>query len=233
MVVISSTSGSIISKNWIVTADDDNYPLTVSKASADGIKAGISFIPLPPEVDLEVSYHRVEKIIRYKSNNSDSQNPISFNKIVLIRVKEPFVFDKTRKPIKLFNAGEKLYPGKIAQVSGFGLLPINGSSWPYRLHSREVTIMDSELCNQIYKAKDITNGLPKGFICTDYEKNMTQKNIKYLYEYGGGSLIVDGRLAGIVVSTADQVTNLQNPKFFIDVAYYRDWIDQHVDQPLL
>lgn len=179
---------------------------------------GICIRLLRLKEDCEGTIHNVDKIVRYKSNSSET--PTSYFRIVSMLVKEPFIFDKTCQPIKLIDSDEKLTPGKLANVSGFGFFSIIGSNWNFKLHSVEVPILDLNI---------ELGGVIKGYVCADYRKNSLPVNAKY--HHRGGSLIVDGRLAGIVISNYFSF-NPQNLKLFINIAHYRSWIEQHVDQPL-
>lgn len=64
------------------------------------------------------SVHKIKGI--HKHHGYHTTGGIYLNDIALVIVEQPFVFDDTRRPIKLYDAAEKLTPGVSANMSGFG-----------------------------------------------------------------------------------------------------------------
>lgn len=201
--------GSIIAKNWIITAGH----CAGQSASSLKIRAGTDL------TQKGGSLHQVDKIILHEKYGFKS-NGVPLNDVALMRVKEPFQFDETRRSIDLFRAGESMVPGKMANVSGFGL--VRGHYFPRKLQWVQVPLIENDKCNEAYLEK--YGGVPEGYICAAYYgkggKNACTGD-------SGGPLAVDGRLAGIV-SWSYNCAEPDYPTVYADVAYYRDWIDQYV-----
>lgn len=136
--------------------------------------------------------------------------------IALVKVKEPFVLDETRRVIKLFNATEKLTPGTVANVSGFGW---NSNS--ESLQSVELPIMDLEICKLKFGAEDLEEGL----VCAGYGDSKVKKGVYAGDE--GDPVVVEGRLAAMVALPFSSTTG--RPALCTDIAHYRHWIDRHVE----
>lgn len=232
---VDSRSGSIISKNWIITSENYHHP-NIYIPSKYQVRSGVSFLNFDEQPNGML--HQVDKIVMYE-RPSNATGPEPLNWIVLMRVKEPFVFDETRQPIELFKAGEKSEPGTIAKITGYDLFCLSGHFSDSVLATAEVPIMDWNACNRTYNQyideKVVAAsglGIPEGHMCADYGAPESEQ-VSCL-ENLGGSLTVDGRLAGIISLQQPCMKEfVHNPKVFIDIAYYRDWIEQNVDQPLL
>lgn len=84
--------GSIISEHWVITAGhciyDDNEDLR--------IRAGANF------VNRGGSLHTVDRTIIHERYELTGQG-VPLYDVALVHVVEPFVFDNTRRPIKLFE----------------------------------------------------------------------------------------------------------------------------------
>lgn len=211
-------AGTIISKNWVITSSPH---LKLSYLQHYRIRAGGEFL----NSYFKGSVHRVDKIVFWERRYENSTGPELFSQLALMRVAQPFRFDETRQPIKMFESGEKVTNGKIANISGFGIF-LNNHWFPYQLEWAEVPIMRYEECNDLYQAKE-GKGIPEGFICGDYKYNLW-KNLA-CYETEGGPVTVDGRLAGVVGTHYGCPESATNPKLYFDVAYLREWIDKHVN----
>lgn len=186
------------------------------------VRAGANF--LITDKNFDGSVHHVDKIVNYEEKNRTSgyKGLTPFSRLVLMRVKEPFKFDETRKPIKLLKTGEEFVPGTIANVSGFGVFDL----FHKRLQSAEVPLINLDTCNKTYRVDIYLTdnfgahvGIPQGYVCADYSENT--RSINSYYD-GAGSLTVHDRLVGILSVTPGARQFSKNPKLFIDVAYHRE-----------
>ncbi|XP_044019239.1 trypsin-1-like [Aphidius gifuensis] len=168
--------GSIISKNWIITAGhcSGGPPITYK------IRAGSTYH------NKNGTLHTVDKVIRHENYGSDRYgHPL--NDIALMHVKEPFVLDKTRQIINLFNLGEESPANALSIISGWGN---TGNTYPAQLQIVQVPIITKRDCNNDYSS---SGGIPVNQICAAYDeggKDACQGD-------SGGPLAIDGRLAGI------------------------------------
>lgn len=211
----SACSGNIISKNWVLSS---SLIISPSHISDYRIHAGVDFL----DYDDSGSFHQVDRIVMFDKNFTGR---VRIPQVALIHVMEPFEFDEFRQPIKLFESHEKLTPGKIANISGFGLFRWS-TAGPLKMEYAEVPIMDFDECNEFYETID-KQALPEGLVCADYAGNNSSGNA--WFSVGGGPLTVDGRLAGLVPSHLKISRNRRDPKLFFEIAYLRNWIEKYVD----
>ncbi|XP_016837090.2 trypsin [Nasonia vitripennis] len=206
--------GSIISTYWVLTAGHcvKSDPFNLN------IRAGTSIR------DKNGTIHKVDNIIRHQ-NYFENSYRVPSNDIALLKLKEPFVFDKTHQPIKLFQAAEETAPGVEAIITGFG----ETNKWGYdgQLQTVSIPIVSKELCNKAYV--DIAGGISEGQICASYyeigRKDSCQGD-------SGGPLTINGRLAGIS-SWGYDCAKPKYPGVYTEVAAYRNWIDEYVFEQCL
>ncbi|XP_034948279.1 polyserase-2-like [Chelonus insularis] len=196
--------GSIISKEWIVTAGHcvggATSRLTIRAGSTLHNKNG--------------SYHNVAQVIRHEKYGSNSRG-LPENDIAVIRVEEPFQFDETRQPIPLFNDLEEATPGAISVITGWGNT-FNG--FPDNLQTVNVPIVSKAQCNESYKT---VGGIPENQICAA----LPQGGKDACQGDSGGPLAIDGRLAGIT-SWGIGCARPGYPGVYTEVSRYRSWIKQ-------
>lgn len=200
--------GSIVNTNWVITAGhcSKEEELTVRSGSSLREQGG--------------SVHLVDKIVFHP--RFGRKNGIPQNDIALLHVKEPFAFGKTRQPIRLFGAREKVSSGKMANVTGWGK---TRTTTPENLQSVEVPLIDTDLCRQAYN-NSASMTVPEGYICAAY---FGEGGKNACHGDSGGPLAVDGRLAGIV-SWSYGCAEPDYPTVYTDVAYYRNWIDKEMER---
>ena len=162
------------------------------------------------------SVHQVQKVVRHEKYVTNNYG-IPVNDVALLRVKEPFQFDNTRKPINLFEQDEEAAGGVKSVITGWGN---TGKGSPIQLQTVTVPIVTKELCDKAYKSY---GGLPKGQICAAYYneggKDACQGD-------SGGPLTIEGRLAGIV-SWGNGCAKPFFPGVYTEVAAFREWINEH------
>ncbi|XP_008560609.1 trypsin-2-like [Microplitis demolitor] len=201
----NSCGGAIIAKNWVLTTASCpvEYGMIVHAGSNVTNAGG--------------SYHTVARVMKHEAFKVNVTG-VSSNNIDLVKVYQPFVFDKTRQPIPLFNVNEEVEPGTLATVAGWG--QISNEEYiltSYNLISVSVPIVPNDQCDELlYKF----GGLSKGLICAGYledGKNACQGD-------GGSPLVVDGRAAGLV-SWGRGCALPNYPVTYTSIAAYRSWID--------
>ncbi|XP_044582557.1 trypsin-1-like [Cotesia glomerata] len=196
--------GSIISKEWIVTAGH----CVSSSVSTHTIRAGTTFH------NNDGSHHTVAEIIRHEGFGSD-ESGFPINDVALIRVNEVFQFDETRQPIPLFNPDEEAIPGSISVITGWGNTL---SEFPDNLQTVNVPIISKAQCNENYASY---GGIPENEICAAYPgggKDACQGD-------SGGPLAIEGRLAGLT-SWGIGCARPEYPGVYTEVAAFRSWIKQ-------
>lgn len=218
--------GAILSKSWIVTTGLDCVKIRDSWIETDDddfvVQAGTD------AMRKNGSVHQIEKIISHPGYNDSwlyhsNIIPVTVNNIVLIRVKEPFKFDRTRQPVELLK--EKPTPGTLANLTGFG--EIKGYKSPENLQFIEIPVIELHKCNQTYEG--YPGKFPRqGFICAGFDDKEHEKGgHNACWGDVGGPLVVRGRLAGLV-SAIRRCTRPRNPVMYTDIGFYREWIDQYI-----
>ncbi|KAK9308841.1 hypothetical protein QLX08_001265 [Tetragonisca angustula] len=198
--------GSIIAKNWIVTAAH----CSTYSTSQYQVHAGST------NVDNGGSLHRVEQIIRHESYGGKS---IPVNDIALFRLAQPLQLDSSRRAVTLNQAALSSLVGKYGLVTGWGTTRQSSSSTPRVLRKVSVPIVSMESCRQAYNN---LGRIPDGEICAGFTKGGKDS----CQGDSGGPLVVDGKLVGIV-SWGKGCGTPHYPGVYTDVAYYRKWIKRH------
>ncbi|KOX79695.1 Trypsin-1, partial [Melipona quadrifasciata] len=198
--------GSIIAKNWIVTAA---HCATYSTNKYQ-VHAGST------NVNSGGSLHHVQQIIKHESYGGRN---IPVNDIALFRLAQPLQLDNSRKAVPLNQAGVSSLVGKHGLVTGWGVTHQSGSGIPQVLRKVSVPIISMESCRTAYKS---LGRIPDGEICAGFSqggKDSCQGD-------SGGPFVVDGKLVGIV-SWGKGCATPHYPGVYTEVAHYRQWIKQH------
>ncbi|XP_012146828.2 trypsin-1 [Megachile rotundata] len=197
--------GSIIAANWVLTAGH----CVVYSASSMTVRAGST------NVNSGGSVHHVQQVIRHNNYRTDSHG-IPNNDVALFRVSEPFKFDNSRQPAKLYQGQSSSLAGKYGLITGWGK---TNSGTPTVLNKVRVPLLRKSECDSSYRNY---GGIPAGQICAGFNaggKDSCQGD-------SGGPLYVDGSLAGIV-SWGYGCGTPKYPGVYTDVATYRQWIRQN------
>ncbi|KAG7200506.1 hypothetical protein KM043_001070 [Ampulex compressa] len=200
--------GSIISKDWVVTAGHCTvYPaawVTVRAGTAAKSQGG--------------SVHKVGQVVRHEEFYTNSYG-IPVNDVALLKVKTPFTFDKTRAPVKMFEQDEVSQAGVKATITGWGAAYQGGDTTPV-LKIVDIPIVAKGACSEAYSSY---GGIPKGQICAAYPEGGADA----CQGDSGGPLTIGGRLAGIV-SWGYGCAKPGFPGVHTEVAANRDWIKSKV-----
>ncbi|XP_057328312.1 trypsin-1-like [Microplitis mediator] len=198
--------GAIIAKNWVLTTA--SCPVEYGMI----VHAGSNF------TNAGGSYHTVARVIKHEAFEVNV-NQIPSNNIALVEVYQPFVFDKTRQPIPLFNVNEEIEAGTIATVAGWGqIYSVLPGLYSYNLKSVSVPIVPNDKCSELYNE---FGGIPQGQLCAGYLEG--GKNV--CVGDGGSPLVVNGRVAGLV-SWGKGCAQPNYPGTYTSIAAYRSWVDE-------
>jgi len=198
--------GSIISKNWVLTAA--HCFMRSANKEDYVIHAGSKYSYKPGSV------HRISEIISHRDFEIGTA---VMNDITLLRVEEPFEFDKTRQPVALYAQDEEIPAGSVATVSGWGTLGY-GKPPPAILNFVRVTVISKDRCAAMYE--DATH-FSNGQVCTLFGEAAENP----CHGDSGGPLTVDGRQAGVVSWGGCALPGM--PGVYTEVAYFRDWIKKN------
>lgn len=119
----------------------------------------------------------------------------------------------------------RFLPGKMAILTGFGYT--RNYTKKNFLHQIELPIAHLSDCREAYK-RDKPHQIPENMNCigtVDHYGGACQAD-------SGAPLAIDGKLVGLISVIRNLCGTTKDPAYFIDVAYFRYWIDQQVKMPL-
>ncbi|KAJ8679808.1 hypothetical protein QAD02_015595 [Eretmocerus hayati] len=171
------------------------------------------------------SLHEVDFVKAHPDYVIDDGLGGNINDIALIRVIKPFTFDKTRQPIRLFDASVRVRPKSRAMVVGLGVT--DGDSYSDHLMNATVWVADKTKCERAYyNKKNIP--LPKSAFCAG-GGNTRADTCK---GDSGGPLVIMNHLAGITSFAKLEICgNPRIPALYTEVSLFRSWIEKYVTLP--
>ncbi|KAJ8687781.1 hypothetical protein QAD02_023575 [Eretmocerus hayati] len=147
------------------------------------------------------------------------------NNIAVVKVVEPFQFNKIPKAIPLMDQDEKIQNGTSAIVSGWGVTESGETNQLFKL---SVVIIDLSTCKKMWKVDHID----EGWMCA---KNFENKGKVVCSGDYGDTLVIgkgqDKRLAGILIWTW-RLENCDDdkPRAYVNIAHYRNWINEAIQK---
>ncbi|XP_050304855.1 chymotrypsin-like isoform X2 [Anthonomus grandis grandis] len=225
----NSCGGSIISKNYILTAGHcvtkqsnnkrtwDHVPaevLYIFKGYSSLSKVPIQSVIQPRKIILHPGYN----VHHIPGPNGTWLSEHLVNDIALLYLKNPLTFSKTINKIRLASQDEpdSSFCGKTAVVTGFGLT-FHDKATEY-LHAVNVTLPAVNKCES-------------GFICVSYgipPRGSCRGD-------SGGPVAINGKQYGIVSSGAyrPEFSKMYCEDFksayYVNIIYYRKWISENSD----
>ncbi|KAJ8683769.1 hypothetical protein QAD02_019561 [Eretmocerus hayati] len=197
-------TASIVSNNYIITRGD-----CAREIERRGIiRAGSS------QKGRNGTEHNVDKVI--------SHEDFKGNVMGLIRIKEPFQFDQTHQVIPLFDKDEEIETGTVGIVIGWGFTENDRRNKNDHSYKINMTVLDDEVCKQEYDQE-----YESGKMICAINNEHKGKDICW-FDYAD-PLVIDGRLAGIVLGNEDLCTG-NKPVIFAKIAHYHDWIMEIIQQ---
>ncbi|XP_073821498.1 trypsin-1-like [Musca autumnalis] len=198
--------GSIISKQWILTAAHCTYGQTADRLR---VRLGTSVYLWGGELI------NVAEIVQHKQFNISNVD-YDFSLLKLAREIE---FDERKQPAKLPESTDEVKDGDKCYVTGWGRTQSAMESRVW-LRQVEVPIFNHQECSEKYKR---FGGVTERMICAGYiegGKDACQGD-------SGGPLVNgDGVLVG-VVSWGYGCARPEYPGIYSRVAYVRDWIREN------
>ena len=204
--------GSIISKNWVLTAA--HCYSSRFAVSTNTIRSGSSFTRFGGKI------HKIMRIIQH-NNYKLTQFGSSVHDIALMEVHPSFKFTKTLKSIPMFEAGESIAPNTMAQMVGWGYTREDSRNAALVLQQMDAPVLDNSTCMEHLQS---VGGLYEGQFCAGYidGSSGTCKGDS------GGPLIIENRLAGII-AWGKGCARPKLPGVYTSVSYYRDWIRKYTN----
>ena len=155
---------------------------------------------------------------RYGLNNEE------INDICLIRVRQPFLFNRQVSRIQLPNKFEYYPPGKMLMVSGWGKLNSESEYLPDTLQKVRVPVVSDSECRREYRR---VATITKSMLCAGYHRGGRDS-----CEGDSGGPLVDestGKVVGIV-SFGLGCGKPMYPGIYTQVSFYIDWIERVMRQ---
>ncbi|XP_073822297.1 trypsin-1-like [Musca autumnalis] len=198
--------GSIISKEWILTAAHCTYGREASELK---VRLGST------DTDKDGDLIDVAKLVQHEKFNIRN---VDYD-YSLIKLSKEIELDETKKIVDLPKLKEDYMDGTVCLVTGWGNTK-NRTDWEQLLRQTKVPIFNQKECSRRY---GLFGGVTERMLCAGYAeggKDACQGD-------SGGPLVTeDGVLVG-VVSWGYGCARPNYPGIYSRVAYVRDWIMEH------
>ncbi|XP_018326585.1 trypsin-7-like [Agrilus planipennis] len=205
IMAIRICGGTIIKKNWIVTAAHCTFRGTLQEIN---VRVGSD---LNSKGSVISSKQKIEHP-KYDDSNLDYD-------VAVIELSERIPDNIPAKPIRLQRKGEIVKIGAVADVSGWGLTNETELQEPLHLRSVSVPIISHSQCADWYQEEQIKEFV----ICAGYEHGMKDACVSD----SGGPLVHSKKLIGIV-SWGIGCARPKRPGVYTSIAHpeIRNFIEQ-------
>ena len=206
--------GSIIASQWVMTAAHCCKASFIKRPSSIKIVAGGISLRRNEGVEQERFASLVLPHERY-GQNAEEQNDIC-----LLKVRQPFLFNRQVDRIMLPNKFEYYPPGKMLMVSGWGKLNSESEYLPDTLQKVRVPVVSDSECRREYRR---VATVTKSMLCAGYHRGGRDS-----CEGDSGGPLVDestGKVVGIV-SFGLGCGRPMYPGIYTQVSFYIDWIER-------
>ncbi|XP_067265125.1 trypsin-like isoform X1 [Chanodichthys erythropterus] len=197
--------GSLINERWVVSAAHCQIP-----ASRLTVHLGEHNITTEEGTEQRI---RAEKVIPHPDYNDLPLN----NDFMLIKLKEPAIFNKYVKPIPL--ATNCSSAGEQCLVSGWGNQNTTGVEYASVLQCLNLPVLSRSQCEDAYGSRITENMFCAGFL--EGGKDSCQGD-------SGGPVVCNGELRG-VVSWGYGCAQSDYPGVYVEVCRYTDWVRSTID----
>ncbi|CAL4150485.1 unnamed protein product, partial [Meganyctiphanes norvegica] len=199
--------GSVVNTNYVVTAAHCLHDQTPDKLY---VVAG--------EFDMKVDSGD-EQVIQASEliTHEEFNFTLLYNDIALIKLSSPLSMNDMVAPVVLPQQMEQVMNGTMCTVTGWGYNHEHGSMMNF-LMKVDVPVVDDSKCHLMYGPSAIIDSM----LCAGVDeggKDACQGD-------SGGPMVCEGVLHGIV-SWGYGCARPLYPGVYTEVAYYREWIDQH------
>ncbi|XP_043286288.1 trypsin-like [Venturia canescens] len=210
--VFYQCSGSIISSHWIVTAASCVCANAKKLESWNFVSAGSS------DYKKRSRHKIVQQICHPLYKTRLETHLIGVHDIALLRVEEPFIFDRTRQPIPLYNGAFETVAQSLANTSGWGgTVAQRHNEMFHKLRFATMKIISKAehdaLTSKIYPKNPPTGQIwakpLSGIVC---------------YKDSGAPLTINGTLVGIASWLSRNYCTTDHPALYTEVAPHRSWI---------
>ncbi|KAG3261019.1 granzyme B [Ictidomys tridecemlineatus] len=142
------------------------------------------------------------------------------NDIMLLQLEKKAKLNATVQPIKLPRDKDKVKPGKVCLVAGWGRMATNGN-YPNTLQEVELTLQEDQVCKKLFR-----NYNSNIEICAGDPK----KKNAFFQGDSGGPLVCNHVAQGIVSYTNNNGTP---PGVYTKVSRFLQWIKETMESHLL
>uniref|UniRef100_A0A4W4HNG9 Peptidase S1 domain-containing protein n=1 Tax=Electrophorus electricus TaxID=8005 RepID=A0A4W4HNG9_ELEEL len=199
--------GSVITKQWIVTAAHCVYGF--ASPSLWSVRVGISEQPVSGAGDLAVA-----KVLYHAAYHPER---VQYD-IALVRLAQPLTFSGQVQPICLPNYGQDFRPGSVCWVSGWGATQ-SGGEVSSSLQSATVPLLSARQCAR--------HGLSSWSVCAGYLKGGSDT----CQGDSGSPLACEDsvwKLVG-VASWSQGCGGRNNPGIYTSIIQALPWIQQNME----
>ncbi|GLH15205.1 Chymotrypsin-2 [Gryllus bimaculatus] len=189
--------GSIISKHWVLTAA---HCLNSTNPFHYHVRAGSNYFMFGGTI------YEVSRIHRFKEFNHKNRD----YDVGLVRIAGEFTYGPLVQPISLSNSAPR--PGTSATIAGWGLTSHNGS-FSTHLRAVRLSVAPQTSCRRTFalmnERRFCAGPAPGGGAACAGDS--------------GGALVAAGVQLGVQVASRCDLP--EAPTIFMNVAYFRDWIE--------
>ncbi|XP_018311389.1 mite allergen Der p 3-like [Mycetomoellerius zeteki] len=206
--------GVILDKNYVLTAAHCVSPPN-GNASDMSVVAGTIDLKTP------LSRHLIQSIFVHE----EYIPPSLIYDIALLRLLSPLKLSSRICPVDLPKQNQAVKAGSIAEVSGFGIITVEGKEGEERLYVVDNIITNETYCEETYnRVANLT--IEHSQICANHP--FVQKGA--CMGDSGGPLTINGLLVGLVSFGLERCTSSKYPAVFTRVSSYINWINEQMEK---
>ncbi|XP_074087702.1 ovochymase-2 [Macrotis lagotis] len=210
--------GTVIGKNWVVTAahcfnyKKQHMPVWM-------VIAGIH--------DLTERNNQQKRSIKHILIHPAFDRTTMDYDIALLQVTEPFQFNHYVRPVCLPEKGRELPSSSTCVVTGWGIDNLDGEK-SNKLQQLEVPILDSDLCQEYYR--NLSVGVSQRMFCAGFPSKGDKDSCS---GDSGGPLVCSLEDSGLyslfgITSWGFGCGRINYPGVYSSVTVFIDWIKQHL-----
>eukprot|EP00057_Strongylocentrotus_purpuratus_P014732 XP_011669206.1 PREDICTED: chymotrypsin-like protease CTRL-1 [Strongylocentrotus purpuratus] len=199
--------GSIINKNWIITAA---HCINSQSVGVIYVLAGVTD---RTDIHPDIQYRGISQVVQHPNVSKGGFD------VAMARVTEPFTYNALVQPVCLAEEDIELTPGEYLTVTGWGAT--GGGFDGIQLMEARLPIIPPHICNKW--SKFTTSVLEARIICAGYERGLQSA----CYGDSGGPAVVQREGKWTIIGTVSGGSTCgtpYTPNLFTRLSFYHAWI---------